>query len=167
MRTLKTSILLFNLPVILLLTTLGCEELDPCKDTDLYKSSFDDASFNVGVKFRVEVKDSQDAVVQGANVRIEYWKVHCEGHDSQHFLAEGETGDEGIFTTELQPVYTTFYISNSRDYIRVELTVWKEGWSHSGWRNHAWETTKELPTRPSDPNEHQLLDSYTVVYTGP
>jgi len=148
-----------------LIVTQACKDeiLAECEETILISGDF-----SVGMKFRVEVEDAQSAPVEGVNVRIEYWKVHCEGNDSEHFVEEGQTGAEGIFSTELRAVYRTFYIGNEEALINVQLAAWKEGWSGTSSRVFTYSRLLDLPGTTSGAyTERGLLDSYEFVYSDP
>ena len=65
--------------------------------------------------------------LQGATVRVEFYKVHCGNYHSDHFIEEGTTGANGVFSTELQAVYNTLYFGNTDDFLTVQVAGAKGG----------------------------------------
>ena len=119
----------------------GCADTVACAIEDY------DTPRTVTPKFRLEVLNSLDAPVPGVAVRIEYYKVYCDGRESDHVIKEGATGAEGIFSTELMVEHRSFVIANPNDDIRAKFNVSKEDWSESFedvWPGEAIDRTRDL-----------------------
>ena len=162
-RRILPLLLLASGPLIIVQACGG--NVENCPETDV---RIDAGKFTVGTKFRVEVSDAQGGPVDGATVEIGFWKVHCNGDQSQHFVKEGTTGAEGVFSTELHTVYETFSFSNTEGVLWVQVAVLKDGWTETMSRIHTYYQLLSLPKAGSDPNdkERRLVDVYQLVYDG-
>ncbi len=162
----KKCLPLLFLAALPILFLPACEdELSECETSELTNL---DETVIVGPRFRVEIVDPQGAPVEDATVRIEFWKLHCEGHDSSHFVEEGPTGANGVFSTELQPVYNTFHFGNSGDFLTVQVAVLRGGWIENSQRLFSYYQLSNLSKKYSDPNsmERVLIDVYQLTYDG-
>jgi predicted small secreted protein len=145
MRRTTALALLIVLPCTLL---AGCDALNPltggCDDTALEAGKYD---YNVTVQYRVEVVDTQGAQVDGANVRVTYHKVHCNGNLSSQDVDEGTTGANGVFTNALRAIKRSYHINNEEDLVVMGLTVQKGGWIHQESRTYEEDEMVLLPNK--------------------
>ncbi len=116
-------------PLVLLLAILLIGSDCSTSPNDCSEDGELDTYASVALKFRVEVKDTQAAPVEGAEVRIEHFKYYCNGDTSEHRSHEGVTGSEGIFSTELAVTHPTYVISHNNDAIRIVMDVQKGDWT--------------------------------------
>jgi hypothetical protein len=146
-------------------------------DRKLVNESGDDLTYHVGMRFRVFVHNNDDIPVQGVRVEFHYWKLHCNGTSSYQFKKEGETNENGVFSTELTPTYNTFKIDTFDDEIRIRMSARisyqsVDAQAHSWSDNWVYNQTalSRLPlsgTSSGAYRERMLNQETTLVYPWP